>query len=70
MVFFDLQCLKCKNILIDEPLSIVTGSVITLECPKCKKRTKHKKIIQSSLIKFKGNGWTTPTHGAKRWAGE
>ncbi len=66
MPWYDFVCQECNTLQVDLQMSMndATQAKI-LFCLKCLKQTNHTKQMGRILAKFKGNGWTTPTHWAK-----
>lgn len=59
------ECLTCEE---SQELSLKIAESqpeMKLYCEKCKVDSKHRKILAPTVIRFKGPGWTTPTHGNK-----
>lgn len=66
-MWYDYKCSVCGNLLEDIQLPLEEAQTeCYLECPTCKSQTIHKKILFPNPTRFKGLGWTTPTHGNKQ----
>lgn len=66
MPLFDYICQECHFIQADLLMHADEAELSkVLPCPQCKKQTNHVKAVGSFTPRFKGSGWTTPSHGSK-----
>ena len=59
MPIYEYECKKCEYTF--EELQSIHDKALT-KCPECGAKKSLKKLISTSAIKFKGDGWTPKFH--------